>query len=73
MFPEKMRAKGVISIVWIIILLSPLADVVDSDRDHQQPNADSRIDSEETIDEDTVLNFSCSYLSLICVQHVRMY
>ncbi|KAI3825779.1 hypothetical protein L1987_07419 [Smallanthus sonchifolius] len=48
-----MRAKGVISIVSIIILIYPLAEAVDSDRDHQQLPLDNRIDSEETMDGDT--------------------
>ncbi|KAL8226495.1 hypothetical protein R6Q57_016327 [Mikania cordata] len=47
-----MGAKGVISIVSIIILLYPLAEAVDSDKDHQQLHLDDRIDWDETLDED---------------------
>ncbi|XP_035831760.1 formin-like protein 3 isoform X1 [Helianthus annuus] len=57
MFQERMRAKGVIIIivsVIIIIIVSPLVEAVDADRDHQQVTTlDNRIDSEETMDDDT--------------------
>ncbi|MFS7963482.1 hypothetical protein Hanom_Chr08g00738571 [Helianthus anomalus] len=66
MFQERMRAKGVIIIivsVIIIIIVSPLVEAVDADRDHQQVTTlDNRIDSEETMDDDTVLLFTLSFI-----------
>ncbi|KAI3673770.1 hypothetical protein L6452_39900 [Arctium lappa] len=47
-----MGAKGVISLMAIIILLYPWTEAVDSDRDRQQLPLDNRMDLEETIDEE---------------------
>ncbi|XP_024977029.1 formin-like protein 5 [Cynara cardunculus var. scolymus] len=52
MFLEKMGAKGVILLIAIIILLYPLTEAVNLDRDRQQLPLDNRMDLEETIDEE---------------------
>lgn len=50
-----MGARRVITVMAVIILLYPLAEAVDLDRDIQQLSFDNRIDWEETMDDDTVL------------------
>ncbi|KAJ9567955.1 hypothetical protein OSB04_003921 [Centaurea solstitialis] len=52
MFGEKMGAKGVISLMAIIILVYPLTEAVDLERDRQQLPHDNKMDLEETIDDE---------------------
>ncbi|KAJ0571483.1 putative formin, FH2 domain-containing protein [Helianthus annuus] len=69
MFQHKMGAKGVMLFMAIIILLYPLAEALNSDRDCQKPPLDDQIDWDDDTAE--LLEVNCGAESASCMEDFR--